>query len=266
MSASGADYETIIFSVENFVARITLNRPQAMNARNLKMRAELMDAYARVQEEQDIRVLIITGAGDRAFCTGRDLKEASNSIRPPIELRQQMRALSDSERLAQLDKPTIAAINGFALGGGLEMALGCDFRIASATAQFGLTEVRRGMIPGTGGTQRLPRLIGVSRALRLMMTGEVIDANEALRIGIVDQVAAPAELSATAQKLADAIAAQAPLAVRCVKEAVYAGMNMPLSQGLRLEQDLFSFLEGTEDRREGVKAFVEKRAPVWSGR
>jgi E-phenylitaconyl-CoA hydratase len=258
-------YETIRYDVQDGIATITLNRLQAMNARSLRMQAELLEAYAAVYHDSEVRVLVLTGAGDKAFCAGRDLKEVA-AVASIVEDRRRRGEPRDTEVLGRLDKPTIAAINGYALGGGLEMALACDIRIAAEGAQLGLTEVRRGQIPGSGGTQRLPRLIGRGPAMELLLTGAMIDAQEALRLGIVSRVVSREALLPTAHELAKTIASRAPVAVRYVKEAVQKGLDMPLPQALQLEGDLAVLLQTTEDYLEGARAFVEKREPNFQGR
>jgi enoyl-CoA hydratase/carnithine racemase len=258
-------YETILYDVHEGIATITLNRPQAMNARSVRMQVELLAAYTAVYQDPAVRVVILTGAGDRAFCAGRDLKEVA-AVPSLVEDRRRRAEPRDTEVLGRLDKPTVAAINGYALGGGLEMALACDIRIAAEGAQLGLTEVRRGQIPGSGGTQRLPRLIGRGPAMELLLTGAMIDAEHAQRLGIVSRVVPRAELAATAEELARTIAARAPIAVRYVKEAVNKGLDLSLAQGLQLEADLSILLQTTEDYLEGARAFVEKREPDFQGR
>ena len=258
-------YETVLYDVQDGIALLTLNRPEAMNARSQRMRSELAQVYGAVRDDPEVRVLIVTGAGERAFCAGRDLKEVA-AVPSQVEDRRARAAPGDTELLARLDKPTIAAINGYALGGGLEIALACDIRLAAEGAQLGLTEVRRGQIPGSGGTQRLPRLIGRGAALELLLTGRMVDAQEAYQLGLVNRVVPRAELLSSARATADAIAANAPVAVRYAKEAVNKGLDMPLGQGLQLESDLAILLQTTEDFLEGARAFAEKRPPRFQGR
>ena len=246
---------------------LTMNRAEVLNARNVALRTALADACQQAEGDDSVRVVVLTGAGDRAFSTGMDLKEASQGgAASLVEQRQRRARTSDTAALAALSKPTIAAINGFALGGGLELALACDLRVAAEHARLGLPETKRGLIPGSGGTQRLPRLIPPGRALQMILTGEPMTADEACRLGLVSHVVPLAELAAATTALAEAIAANAPVALRYAKEAVWKGLEMPLIDGLRLESDLSTLLGGTEDRLEGARAFVEKRAPVWQGR
>jgi enoyl-CoA hydratase len=211
-----------------------------------------------------VRVIVIKGAGDRAFCAGADLKEA----RAPMSLvaaRDAKQVPNWNHTIAAATKPTVAAIRGFCLGGGLEIALACDIRIAAADARFGLPEVRLGMIPGAGGTQRLPRVVGLGRALRLILTGESIDAEEALNIGLVEAVVPPEALLPTAVEWAGWMSKGAPRALAYAKEAVLRGSELPLEEGIRLEADLASLLLTTRDRLEGTQAFKEKRKPVFEG-
>ncbi|QVQ28220.1 enoyl-CoA hydratase/isomerase family protein [Achromobacter deleyi] len=253
-------------AVDDGVATLTLSRPEAMNAIDPETRAELRGAWARIAADDSIRAVILTGSGDKAFCTGSDLKKTM----PPKESFAELtfgRSQSD-HILAGMDiaQPIICAINGHAIGGGLELALACDIRIAAENASFGLSEVRLGSIPGGGGTQRLPRTIGASSAMLLLLTGDRVDAQEALRLGLVSQVTAPQDLIKTATGIARRIAANAPLAVRAVKRLVREGMDMPLEGAIGLERYAFGLLRDTEDRIEGRRAFQEKRAPDFRGR
>jgi enoyl-CoA hydratase len=259
------DYQAIKFERKNGIAYITLNRPEVMNARNRRMRAEIMEAMTAIRSDPDVRVVILTGAGEKSFSAGRDLKEAAQESTGVVAGRQQKLEVGDTEMIANLTKPVIAAINGYALGGGCEMALACDIRIAVEDAKLGLTEVSRGMIPGSGGTQRLSRVVGLGKALELILTGGVIDAHEAHRIGLVSRVVPRDQLMSTAEQYAEAIATKAPLAVVFAKEAVRKGFDMSLEDGLRLETDLSALLRTTEDIKEGARAFVEKRPPKWKG-
>jgi E-phenylitaconyl-CoA hydratase len=257
---------TICFETHEHVAILKLNRPEAMNAIDPASRAELKQAWKRVAADDSIRVVILTGAGDKAFCTGSDLKKTM----PPAQSFAELTFGSDeSDHLLtgmDTDKPIICAINGYAIGGGLELALGCDIRICAQHAQFGLSEVRLGSIPGAGGTQRLPRIIGASNAMSMLLTGDRIDAAEALRVGLVSQVVSGDQLMAAAMTLAQRIAANAPLAVRAVKRLVCDGLDMPLEQATRHERYVFGLLRDTDDRIEGRRAFQEKRAPQFQGR
>lgn len=259
------DYQTILFERRDGIACVTLNRPEVLNARNRRMREELIHAVTAIRADPEVRVVILTGAGERSFSAGRDLKEAAREQVGVVAARQAKMEISDTEMIAQLNKPVIAAINGFALGGGCELALACDLRVAVEGARMGLPEVSRGMIPGSGGTQRLSRVVGLGKALELILTGSVIDAEEACRIGLVNKVVPREGLMAAAEEYARAIATKAPVAVVFAKEAVREGYEMSLDDGLRLETDLSALLRTTEDIREGARAFVEKRAPQWRG-
>ena len=259
------DYQAILFEKKNGIAYVTLNRPEVLNARNRRMREELIDAVTAIRADPEVRVVIFTGAGERSFSAGRDLKEAAQEKVGVVAARQAKMEISDIEMIARLNKPVIAAINGFALGGGCELALACDIRVAVEGAKVGLPEVSRGMIPGSGGTQRLSRVVGLGKALELILTGSVIDAEEACRIGLVNKVVPRDGLMAAAEEYAQAIATKAPVAVVLAKEAVREGYEMSLDDGLRLETDLSALLRTTEDIKEGARAFVEKRPPQWRG-
>ena len=259
------DYQAILFECRDGIAYLTLNRPEVLNARNRQMREELIDAVTTIRSDPEARVVILTGAGERSFSAGRDLKEAAQEEVGVVAARQAKMEISDTEMIARLNKPVIAAINGFALGGGCELALACDIRVAVEGAKVGLPEVSRGMIPGSGGTQRLSRVVGLGKALELILTGTVIDAEEACRIGLVNKVVPRDQLMAAAEEYAHAIVAKAPLAVVFAKEAVREGYEMSLDDGLRLETDLSALLRTTADVKEGARAFVEKRAPQWRG-
>ena len=253
------------FSLENHVATVTLNRPEAMNAIDPETQLALREHWTRIREDDDIRVVILTGAGEKAFCTGADLKKTM----PPKESYASITFGRGDAALAtdlETDKPVICAINGYALGGGLELALACHIRIAADTARFGLPEVRVGSIPGGGGTQRLPRAIGASDAMLLLLTGDQIDAAEALRLGLVSRIVPAKELRSEAMAIASRIAANAPLAVRAVKRLVRHGASLPLDQAIAAERLVFGLLRDTEDRIEGRRAFQEKRKPVYRGR
>jgi E-phenylitaconyl-CoA hydratase len=254
----------IDFTVRDNVAVITLNRPEAMNALDPESRAELAACWQRVAADDGVRVVVLTGAGDRAFCTGADLKKTM----PPKESFAQLTFGAEDDEYASFgsDKPSICAINGYAMGGGLELALACDIRIAADTARFGLPEVRVGSIPGAGGTQRLPRAVGSSDAMLMLLTGDAIDSAEALRIGLVSRVVPRPTLLDEAHKIAQRIAANAPLAVRAAKRAAVQGAHLPLSDGIRIERAAWGLLRDTHDRIEGRLAFQQKRPPRYEGR
>jgi enoyl-CoA hydratase len=257
--------ETLLCEIVDGVATVTLNRPDVLNAMNDPMRAELVQVFRSLAEDDGVRVIVVTGAGERAFSAGADIREF---VRPPVpvQFREQRRRLDFRQAMDRCPQPIIAAIRGYALGGGLELALACDIRIASGDAQLGLTEINLAIIPGGGGTQRLPRMIGRGKALELILTGQRIDAAEALRLGLVERVVPPADVVASATELAHTLAAKAPVALRYAKEAVVKGLGLSLDDGLRLENDLATLLRTTEDRLEGARAFLEKRKPRWTGR
>ncbi len=254
------DYENIIFEKEENIAIITFNRPEAMNALNNQTRAEFRAAIDDVAEDDAIKVLILTGSG-KAFVAGSDIKEFSATT--PFAAHNIMRL---GEMVEKLEKPVIAAVNGFCLGGGNEIAMGCDIIIASEKAKFGQTEINIGIIPGGGGTQRLPRLIGVCRAKELIYTGDIIRAEEADRLGLVNRVVPMDELMPAAKELARKIAAKSAAALKLAKTAINHGMQTNLESGLKYEYELYSLSLSLEDKLEGVNAFLEKRAPKFVGR
>jgi enoyl-CoA hydratase len=258
-------YDNLLFEVNEQIARITFNRPNVLNALNRKTMDELGDCLKKVRADDAIRVLILTGAGEKAFIAGADINELSQQT--PVNGREfTLYGQEIIHRLETLGKPAIAAINGFALGGGCEVALACTLRIASRNAKMGQPEVKLGIIPGYGGSQRLPRLCGKGVAHELILTGEMITAEEALRVGLVNRVVEAGELLATAEAIAKKIIANAPLAVKYALEAVERGMEMPQEEGLYLEATLFGLCCATQDMREGTRAFLEKRPPKFEGR
>jgi len=258
-------YDNLLFEVSEQIARITFNRPNVLNALNRKTMDELGDCLKKVRADDAVRVLILTGAGEKAFIAGADINELSQQT--PVNGREfTLYGQEIIHRLETLGKPAIAAINGFALGGGCELALACTLRIASRNAKLGQPEVKLGLVPGYGGTQRLPRLCGKGVAHELILTGEMITAEEALRVGLVNRVVEPGELLATADAIAKKIIANAPLAVKYALEAVERGMEMPQEEGLYLEATLFGLCCATQDMREGTHAFLEKRPPKFEGR
>ena len=259
------NYEAIRYAVDDGVATITLNRPDVHNAMNEGMRRELTQCFTALVTDDEVRVILVTGAGGRAFSAGADIREFVEQ-QAPTRFRETRRRADFRQVMDRCSQPIIAAIRGYAFGGGLELALACDIRIASEDSRLGLTEVDLAIIPGGGGTQRLPRLIGRGKALEMILTGMRVPAAEALRIGLVERVVPVAELMPAAQALARQIADKAPIALRYAKEAVVGGLGLPLADGVRLENDLSTLLRTTEDRVEGARAFVEKRKPKWTGR
>jgi enoyl-CoA hydratase len=259
-------YSHILFErTDDAIALLTINRPQKLNALNRAVIEELDQAFREVAESPGIKGLIITGAGEKAFIAGADISEFSATA--PVEMRQlSARGQAVFRRLETMGKPSIAAVNGFALGGGLELAMSCTLRIASPNAKLGQPEVKLGLIPGYGGTQRLPRMIGRGKALELLLTGEPVDAAEALRIGLVNQIAPQDELLVQCRALLKKIFENAPLAVALSMEMVDAGLNCSLEEGLRAESLAFGLAAATQDRSEGAAAFLEKRKPVFTGK
>ena len=258
-------YEAIRYEAADGIATVTLDRPDVHNAMNETMRRELVDCFTTLATDDGVRVVVITGAGQRAFSAGADIREFV-APQVPTAFRESRRRVDFRQAMDRCAQPIIAAIRGFALGGGLELALACDIRLASDDAQLGLTEVNLAIIPGGGGTQRLPRLVGRGKALEMILTGTRISASEALAIGLVERVVPASEVLAQAQTLARTLAEKAPVALRYAKEAVVKGLELPLSDGLRLENDLATLLRTTDDRVEGAHAFLEKRKPRFTGR
>ena len=249
----------VLFEKKGPLAYVTINRPERLNACDGETYRMLTEVWREFRDDPALRVGILTGAGDRAFCVGTDVK-ANDFARLSEEPQNLPFSL-----LSDLAKPLIAAINGHANGGGLEQALCCDIRVAAEHAQFGLGDARLGWLPAAGGTQRLPRLIPVGRALELLYTGNRIGAHEALRLGLVDQVVPLSHLMRKCAEIAHAICQSAPLAVQTIKQAVLRGLAMSRAEGLKRERELDKWLRGTEDAREGARAFAEKRPPQWQG-
>ena len=255
----------VLYEMADHVATITLNRPEVRNAMNTALREAMFERFTALAVDDDVRAIIVTGVGDKAFSAGADIREFVEPLQP-TQFREQRRRLDFRQVMDRCPQPIIAAIRGIALGGGLELALACDIRIAGDDALLGLTEVNLAIIPGGGGTQRLPRLVGRGKALEMILTGQRIGATEALRIGLVERVVPAAEVLTAARELARELAGRAPVAMRYAKEAVVKGLGMSLDDGLRLEGDLSTLLRTTEDRLEGARAFLEKRKPNWKGR
>ncbi|HET7249637.1 MAG TPA: enoyl-CoA hydratase-related protein [Gemmatimonadales bacterium] len=258
-------YETLLFDIRDGVATVTVNRPDKLNALNDQVMAELGDAAERITTAPEIRGAIITGAGAKAFIAGADIGDLSRQ--GPFDGKARaMRGQGVLRRLETCGKPVIAAVNGYALGGGCELAMACHLRLASDTAKFGQPEVKLGIAPGYGGTQRLPRLVGKGIALHLILSGEMIDAQEAYRIGLVNKVVPAADLLAESEKVLRGILAMAPLAIRLCLEAIDQGLEMTLDEGLLLEANHFGLLAATHDMKEGTAAFLEKRPARFEGR
>jgi len=256
--------ENILLEKRGRIALLTINRPEKLNALNIKTRQELAEALADLRRDDSVRVVVITGAGEKSFVAGADIAEFEG--RTALEQRSVMRAKSVFTATEDFPKPIIAMINGFCLGGGCELALACDLRIASDRARFGQPEINLGIIPGGGGTQRLTRLIGEGKAMQIILTGEMINAEEAYRLGLVNEVYPAAELEAKTMELANKIAEKSPVALAMAKASVKNAARMNLREGLEQEIDLFALCFSSEDKEEGVRAFLEKRKPEFKGR
>jgi enoyl-CoA hydratase len=259
-------YEHVLFETDTAgIALVTINRPDKLNALSEAVIAELRDVFERIQMEPAIRATVLTGAGEKAFVAGADIKELA--AHSPLEMREAARRGQQTFRLLETSsKPSVAAINGYALGGGLELAMACTVRFASENARMGQPEVKLGLIPGYGGSQRLPRLVGRGRALELLLAGEPITAAEAHRIGLVNAVVSSPELLSYSRAWLGKVLGNAPLAVALAMEAVDIGLDAGLEEGLRLEAASFGLCAATEDCREGTRAFLEKRKPAFAGK
>jgi enoyl-CoA hydratase len=263
-TATGTTYENLILDIAGRIARVTVNRPKVLNALNEKTVREIHAVFASLRENPDVGVVILTGQGEKAFVAGADINELA--VMTPLQGEASSKLGQAALReIETLGKPVIAAINGFALGGGCELALACHVRFASENARLGLPEVGLGIIPGYGGTQRLPRIVGLGHALELITTARIIDAAEALRIGLVNRVLPAAELIPHCEKVAGEILGRGALAVRYAMDAALRGMETDLTQGLEREAGHFGLLAATTDMHEGLKAFLEKRKPTFTG-
>jgi len=256
--------ETILVDRDGRVAVITINRPDKLNALSQQVRDEVLAALGELEHDDAVGVVVVTGAGEKAFIAGADISEFAG--RSPLDQREAMRFPRLYDVMASFPKPVIAMINGFCLGGGCELAMSCDLRVASDKARFGQPEIKLGLIPGGGGTQRLPRLVGLGHAMRLTLTGDMIGAAEAKEIGLVEMVVPHDELRAKTMELAQKIASMSPLTVKVAKESLRASERLPIDQGIVYERDLFCLCFSTDDMKEGVNAFLEKRAASWTGR
>ncbi len=263
---SHMSYSNIRFEVHDAgIALLTINRPEKLNALNAETVLELRDAVARAASDAEVRALIVTGAGEKAFVAGADINQLA--VLTPIEAQAYAeRGQSVFREIEMLAKPTLAAVNGYALGGGLELAMSCAVRVASENARLGQPEVKLGILPGYGGTQRLPRLVGRGRALEMLLSGEPVTAAEAYRIGLVNHVVPQAELLEFSRQWLHKVLANAPLALGLTMQAVDVGLEAGLEQGLRFEAAAFGLTTATEDRREGTRAFLEKRTPAFAGK
>jgi len=259
------NFENILFDRKNSIAYVTVNRPKVLNALDMSTMDELRTAFHEIKRDVGVRAVILTGSGEKAFIAGADISELAKN--DPVTAKEYaLRGQNVLNLIENLGKPVIACINGFALGGGCEIALACTMRLASDNAKLGQPEVKLGIIPGYGGTQRLPRLVGKGIAMQLLLTGEMIPAKEAHRIGLVNEVTAPSDLIPRGEEIAQKIIANAPLAVQYTMEALNKGIETPLSEGLYSEAALFGLASATEDKKEGTAAFLEKRPAQFKGR
>lgn len=258
-------YKSLLYSKEEGIGIVTINRPESLNALNGEVYTELYKLFQEIEDDQDVRAVILTGSGEKAFIAGADIAEmhpqSSVEIRSFID-----KGRRASDRIYTLSKPVIAAINGFALGGGCELAMCCDLRIASENAKFGQPEINLGAIPGAGGTQRLSRLIGMTKAKELIYTGNAIDANTAFTMGLVNKVVPPESLMAEAKELARKLSSKSSIALALAKKTITSGANMNLPSGLDLEAECFALIFATEDQKEGMSAFLQKRKPEFKGK
>ena len=258
-------FDNLLIAREDRVALLTIQRPERLNALDARTLDELRQAFLTLKQDDEIRCVILTGAGDRAFVAGADINELAQDT-PESARRRGLAGQQVFDLIEQLGKPVIAAVNGFALGGGCELAMACTFRLAADTARFGQPEINLGIIPGFGGTQRLVRLVGKTKAMEMILTGAPITAQEALVIGLVNRVVAAAELLKAARTLAAELSAKAPIALTYAMDAINRGAEMTLADGCQLEAALFGMVTATEDMREGTRAFLEKRKPEFKGR
>jgi len=264
-TAAALKLENVLYEKKGPIAYVTINRPKVLNALNAKTISELRSAFEEARDDAEVRGVVFTGAGDKAFAAGADIGEMASDT--PLTAEEKTRAgQALTDLIENLGKPVIAAVNGFALGGGCELSMASTIRIAAETARFGQPEVKIGVMPGYGGTQRLPRLIGKGRALQLILSGEIIDAQEAYRIGLVNEVVPAASLLGRAEAILNQFISNAPVGVKYSIEAVNKGLDTSLAEGLLLEASLFAICAGTEDKKEGTSAFLEKRAPKFRGR
>jgi enoyl-CoA hydratase len=259
-----ADYSTILYETAGHAAWITLNRPEVLNAQSDELRAEVTQALERASLDDDVHVVVITGAGEKAFSAGADISQFPERYPHDVVVNKARRR--PYETIREMPKPVIAAVNGLALGGGCELALACDLVIAADTAKFGQPEIRVGVIPGCGGTQVLPRLMGEKRAKEFIFTGRMMEAEEALGHGIVNKVVPLAELREATEKLVSDLLRNSPAILKLAKIAVNKSLETPLSVGMGYERDLFAMCFGTEDQKEGARAFLEKRKPSYTGK
>jgi enoyl-CoA hydratase len=260
-----SSFENLLIERDGGVALVTVNRPKVLNALNMQTLDELRRAILDLKRDDSIRVVILTGAGEKSFVAGADINELATQT-PTSGRDHAMSGQHILDLIEHMGKPVIAAINGFALGGGCELAMACTIRLAADTARLGQPEINLGIIPGYAGTQRLARLVGRGRALEILLTGDMLSAQEAYRLGLVNRVVPAAELMAEAKKLAATLAAKAPIAMRYILDAVHRGLDMPFAEAQTFEATLFGLVASTDDMREGTKAFLEKRKADFKGR
>lgn len=258
-------YAFLKVSESEGIAWVRINRPESLNSVNIETMKEMDHAFQSIDKNDDVKVAILTGEGDKAFISGGDIKYMDQVTASQL-LNEQVDGQEIIRRIEELRKPVIAGINGFAFGGGIEIALACDLRIASDRAKFGCPEITLGIMPGYGGTQRLPRQIGSAKAKELMMTGDIISADEALRIGLINKVVPHEQLLDELTKFAKRLSVKAPLALQMIKEAVNYGLQMDQTSAIRLEARIFNILFNSEDKKEGMRAFIEKRKPQFQGK
>ena len=258
-------YKNILSEIKNKIAYITINRPDKLNALNSETFSELHDAFTKANEDHGVIGVILTGSGEKAFVAGADITELA--VQTPVTAKEfALRSEVVLCYIERMSKPVIAAVNGFALGGGCELSMACHMRVASESAKFGQPEVNLGLIAGNGGTQRLPRLVGKGRAIELLCTGDMISAEEAYRIGLVNKITKKEELIPACEKILNTVASKAPVAVKLTLEAVQSGMEMTLAEGLNFEANLFGLVFSSDDMKEGTKAFIEKRKAEFKGK
>ncbi len=253
----------LVEKLDGHVAMVTFNRPEKLNALNLEVRRALFAALAELRDDDDVRVVVLTGAGEKAFIAGADIGEFEGMA--PVDQYRAMQRGNIFSAMEEFPKPIIAMINGYCLGGGCELSMACDIRVASSRAKLGQPEINLGIIPGGGGTQRLPRLVGEGQAMKMIMTGEIISASEAERIGLVEKVFEPEDLRDSTLELARTMASRSPMALQAAKESILAARRMPLDEGLKFERAWFGLLFSTDDMNEGVDAFLNKRQAEFKG-
>lgn len=258
-------YKVLLYSKQDGIAKVTVNRPEALNALNIEAYAELSQLFSNIDKDGEVKVVIIVGSGEKSFVAGTDILEMQPKTSVTIR-EMQILVRETLDKIEKLPKPVIAAINGFALGGGLELAMACDLRIASENARLGQPEINLGIIPGGGGTQRLSRLVGIAKAKELVYTGDMIDANTAHNIGLVNKVVAPDDLMAEVERIARKIAEKGGVALSLAKFAINSGADVGLSYGLDIEMQCFALCFATEDQKEGMSAFLEKIKPRFRGK